>query len=243
MYSGEFISATLPKLTAAAVVTVPSTAQVTGRMPEMTAAVAGVIYAGAAVTASMPRITSAGWNYIGAGLPRMRALASNDASYSVTVAYAVTLTNKAKPVTRYTNYPFQSIVRFGNDYIGFGPIGAVKLAGADDAGTPIAWSFTFGDETRAADSRAGPTVYKTNSGVYFSGRFAGATALTVKVDDGSVYTYNKVVLASNRDTLRFVPGRGLLGFSWRFGLSGVGAMDLYRAEFIQRSLSRKVKHA
>jgi hypothetical protein len=133
-------------------------------------------------------------------------------------------------------------VRFGNDYLGFGPTGVFKLSGNDDAGTPILWSFTFGNTTEMPGDEFGQGYRKTNDGAYFDGRFTGTAMLSVSVDDGTVYTYSKLMPNNQRDTLRFVPGKGLRGFSWQFGLSGAGPCDVYRAEFLQRALSRKVKH-
>jgi hypothetical protein len=242
--SGSIANFTLPKLVLAAQGSSGTVAQVSGKLSQLTLAASASVGFVATVSMKLPRLISGGWNTITMTLPRLRLLATNDVSYAVSDAYVTTITNAKKPVTRYTNYPFASIVRFGNDYFGFGPTGVFKLSGADDAGVPIAWSFRFGSsiDMPGRDGAVPDGVRKMNLGAYFSGRFNGTTTLSVSVDDGTTYTYSKITPNNQRDTVRFVPGKGLRGFAWQFGFSGIGAMDLYRAEFLQRSLERKVKH-
>jgi len=244
IYGGVTIAATAPAPTATITATLGIVGTITATAPSPRAAVTAVVGIAVAINATAPRPQALAWNLITATAPRPRFYidASNEAAYTVTDAYVVTLNNPAKPVTRYTNYPFQSIVRFGNDYLMFGPSGVFKLGGADDAGTPIAWSFKFGQTTETPGDEFGQGYKKTNLGVYFDGRFTGTAQLSVSVDDGTVYTYSKLMPDNKRDTLRFVPGKGLRGFAWQFGLSGAGPLDVYRAEFLQHALARKVKH-
>lgn len=241
-YSGSFIHATGPAATANLTGLSGTVAGIAVTGPFASASVAGFSGSALSIVVTGPKAVRGDYNFIEAVGPAAQFFASNDASYAITEAYAVTLNNPAKPVTRYTNYRFQSIVRFGNDYIGFGPNGAFRLSGADDVGTPIAWSFKFGQTTETPGDEFGQGYKKMNLGVYFDGRFTGTAQLSVSVDDGTVYTYSKLMPDNKRDTLRFVPGKGLRGFAWQFGLSGTGPLDVYRAEFLQHALARKVKH-
>lgn len=242
-YGSGRIVATMPAMTAALTGQSGTVVAVAATMPRMTGAVTG--FAGRAMTiaATMPRMVALSGSYITATMPRMRALiTANESSYEVTEAYAVTLNNENRPVTRFTNYPFHSIVRIGARTIGFGPDGARELRGDDDAGDLIAWAFTFGATDELPGTGFGQGVEKINDGAYFTGRFENEIELSVAVDDGETYSYIEVPPTTSMDTIRIPVGRGLCGFKWQFGLAGTGMMKLYRCEFLQRSLRRKVKH-
>lgn len=208
-----------------------------------TAAVTG--YAGTAISITATGIlgVATSGNVIAArGLIGRALIIANETSYVVADAYTVTLNNPKKPVTRFTHYGFHSIVRRGSQYLAFGPAGAFALSGTDDAGTAIEWSVQFGPTVELPGNEYGQGIVKDNTGVYVNGRFTEPMELAVAVDDDDPYAYVTTPPKDGADTLRFVPGRGLRGIAWQYTLSGSGPMTLYRAEFLQRSLKRKVKH-
>jgi hypothetical protein len=244
VYGGGRIVAAFPKLTAAVDATVGTAISITANFPMLTGSMQGFAGSVATINATFPMLVASGFvNNIVATFPRMRALiVANASAYTVSDAYVLTLNNDKKPVTRYTNYPFHSIVRRGDSYLAFGPAGAFELAGIDDAGAPIAWAFKFGPTVELPGDEFGQGVVKRNEGTYWTGRFSGTVTASAAVDDGTTYEYAKDAVTDNMDCLRIPIGRGLSGFAWEFGLSGEGALDMRRAEFLQRATKRKVRH-
>ena len=109
-------------------------------------------------------------------------------------AYAVNL--KSMPerptnqVSRYTNFPFSQILRFGDDDYGLAANGLFKLTGDLDIAAAIPWAL----ETGITDFKA--TQKKTVNSLLLGGRLGPAMTVTIKAGEqpaGLVaYTYSNV---------------------------------------------------
>lgn len=128
-------------------------------------------------------------------------------------------------VTRYTNFPFTHIIRFGNSYFGVGSLGLYLLGGTTDYAsptpTPVAWAI----KTGATDF--GRQEHKTIDSVIFGGRMPAEATITMYAGEaaGTAYAYTtpRGALAQN---YRMKPGKGLVSRYYAFGASGAGTFFL-----------------
>lgn len=236
------IAASIPMMTALLAGQSGTVGQITATMPMMTAAFAGYGGAAADIAATIPMMVAGGATVIRASIPMMRAyVVANQATYTMGYAYAVTLNNPRKPVTRYTGFNFKNIVRLGDRYIGFGADGAYELTGADDNGEVIAWSFKFGETNEVPGGDR--TNAKRTDAVYWLGQFCADVTMSVRVDQGPEYQYIESPRDATTTAMRITTGRGLVGHYWQFGLAGTGAFAIHKAGVLNRPSKRKNRHA
>ena len=154
-------------------------------------------------------------------------------------AYAVNLKHTAeKPVdevTRYTNMPFNQIVRWGTSYYGAGPTGLYLLGGTTDAGTAITWAV----KTAMTDDDT--PVKKTVRAVRFGGRVGPAATVTVYPGETSAtpYTYTTPRDATVQN-YRQKLGRGIKSRYYALGMSGTGVFELDTLEPEVDKMTRKI---
>lgn len=120
-------------------------------------------------------------------------------------------------LTQYQNYDFNSLADFAGAQWGAGPDGVRRLAGTDDAGEAIAWSFRTGlhDDKKA--------VLKRLDEVLLSARFDGPMRLRVWTDEDTYFDYN---VANHRPDVvhqvRAKLGKGARSRFFRVELSAMG---------------------
>lgn len=143
-------------------------------------------------------------------------------------AYAVNLKHNPKPriepvdeVTRYTNYPFNQIVRYKNQYYGIANGGIYLIGGNTDSGTAIPWAW----KTALEDNNT--LEKKTVRSAYFSGRVGPDAEITVYTGESgqNAYTYTTPRDASPQN-YRKVFGRGIKGRYYAVGVTGDTTLDL-----------------
>lgn len=146
-------------------------------------------------------------------------------------------------LSRYTNYPFNSFMRFGNRYFGVHHGGVVELAGETDLGAPI-----------AARLRMGMFDFNDRHEKTFSDAFIGTAAdgtLALKVifvngrtgeKDMAIYKVNYRPAGTSRET-RAKLGRGIQAVDFDFVLENVdGAFfDLKTIQFTPMMGSRRTR--
>lgn len=140
-------------------------------------------------------------------------------------AYSINLATGA--VTRYTEFPFDQILRFGNKHFGVRPDGIYELTGDTDDGDPIAASV------KTFPTDFGVTNFKRIPYVYLMGRFGGDMEVGAQVNEGSEYTFPApAIRGSGVHALRAKIAQGIKGNAWSFTFSNVdGAdFDIERAE-------------
>jgi hypothetical protein len=157
-------------------------------------------------------------------------------------AYAVNLKHRAAPgveaideVTRYTNFPFNQIVRHQERYYGVADNGLYLLGGDLDVATPIPWAF----KTAMTDDKA--EEKKTVRALRFSGRVGPAATVTLFSGESGneAYTYTTprdATPQNHREKL----GRGIKGRYYAIGVAGDGALELDGLEPEVDTLTRKL---
>lgn len=148
-------------------------------------------------------------------------------------SYAINI--KTGAVTRYTNFPFDNILRFGNKFFGVKADGIYELTGDTDNGAPIEAVMTtfltsFGVEN-----------LKRVKWLYLFGRLDDGMNVTFKPDEGVGHTYQ--TSGVNDGTMRMHrarPGGKILGTYYEFTLANVNGAKFYldRVEAIIDSTTR-----
>lgn len=157
-------------------------------------------------------------------------------------AYALNLKHNAETtdeLTRYTNFPFDRIVRYENSYYGMNSTGLYLLEGdtdfAEPAPTPIPWSW----KTTMTDF--GTTQLQTVRWAYFGGRMAPAAQIAIHFGDTASESY---AYSTPRDTsaqnYRQEFGRGIKSRYYAFSGQGSGELSLDSINFIIAKSARKV---
>lgn len=169
------------------------------------------------IDATMPMIRPVASAVLDVLMPMFRLVASGHAVVAVDYeAYTMNLVGpvdldlrsphspSGREITRYTNFPFDQIVRHGDKYYGVSSTGLYLLGGDTDDGAPIPWAF------RTATTDFGTIQRKTVVSAYLGGKvMPTATATIFAGEAGEInYTYPVPPSATNQNyRVRF--GRGL----------------------------------
>ena len=225
-YAGALVSATIGACTLQAEGTngIAGAAQLTLPLYELDAS-ASLENVGRAELVSPP-MAATPWAVAWMTAPAARMTAIGTAVVAVThEAYAVNLRSEVEgggnEVTRYTDYPFERIVRWRGSYYGMAADGLYLLEGSTDNGQPIEWAL------RTGTTDFGKAEKKNTASAYVGGRLGAATTFTVftgeKRDDSYAYTTPRGTTAQN---YRQKFGRGLDARYYAFGLAGAGDMEI-----------------
>lgn len=159
-------------------------------------------------------------------------------------AYAVNLKPGPKmpnQVTRYTNYPFNQIVRFKNRYIGVADDGLYELGGDTDydADTPTGppWAWHTGETDFNSPQK------KNVRESMFAGRLGPSATASVSVREAANRTYAaEIVRGTDAQNHRIKYGRGLSARYWSFGWADPdgGTCEPDAIEFEAAELGRKL---
>lgn len=163
-------------------------------------------------------------------LPMVQLDAAITATVSVTYeAYSVNLThsgeNTTDEVTRYTNFPFERIVRYQNSYFGMAADGLYLLEGTTDFALPAPTAIPWNAKTAISDMGAGEL--KTVVSAYFGGRLPPAATVTLHVGEKSQHAYAYTTprgpgVQNHREKF----GRGLKTRYFALQVAGNGPMEL-----------------
>lgn len=181
-------------------------------------------YGSADLLAPAPRMGATAQAWLVA--PGAKLTAVGSAAVAIThEAYAVNLRSELEgggnEVTRYTNYPFERIVRWRGSYYGMAADGLYLLEGTTDDGQPIEWVL------RTGTTDFGKPEKKNTASAYVGGRLGPATTFTVltgeKLESSYDYTTPRGATAQN---YRQKFGRGLDARYYAFQLAGSGELEL-----------------
>lgn len=160
------------------------------------------------------------------------------------VAYSINLLHdEPKPgdeapvneVTRYTNYPFDRIVRYKNSYYGINSTGLYLIGAATDNGTAISW----GVKTHITDFKS--EQKKSVESMYVGGRLPAATTFTVYTGEKGTNAYSFTTpRGATAQNYRQKFGRGMRERYYAFEISGSGAVTIDTLTLNKGVLSRKV---
>lgn len=159
-------------------------------------------------------------------------------------AYAVNLKPGPKmpnQVTRYTNYPFNQIVRYQGRYIGVADDGLYELGGDTDydADTPTGppWAWHTGETDFNSPQK------KNVRESMFAGRLGPSATASVSVREAANRTYAaEIVRGTDAQNHRIKYGRGLSARYWSFGWADPdgGTCEPDAIEFEAAELGRKL---
>jgi len=124
-----------------------------------------------------------------------------------------------KGTTQFTRYYFNSMVKFGAEYLGASSGGLFELGGAQDAGEPINAYFA------PVTTDMGISQPKRLRSLFVGCEASGPFAVGVAVDQGSERTY-RVSVASGQQGCKVPVGRDGEGRYWEFILYNLNGSDL-----------------
>lgn len=159
-------------------------------------------------------------------------------------AYSINLEMSDKvglvyPATRYTNFPFDRVVRWGNDYFGVARTGLYRLGGATDYATPEPLAIAYDWKTHSTDNEV--PERKTLSEVFLAGRIGATANLRVYANDDEAREY---AYAVNRDATarnyRQKFGKGIKARYVALGMDGDEELELDTVEPEITNLSRRL---
>ena len=187
-----------------------------------------------------PAIAAAPWAVAWMTAPAARMTAIGTAVVAVThEAYAVNLRSEVEgggnEVTRYTDYPFERIVRWRGSYYGMAADGLYLLEGNTDDDEPINWAL------RTGTTDFGRPEKKNTASAYMGGRLGGEATFTVhtgeKLDSSYAYRSTRGATAQN---YRQKFGRGLDARYYAFQVEGNGELEIddLEIEVVQRARRR-----
>lgn len=131
-------------------------------------------------------------------------------------AWAVNLDSGG--VTRYTNYPFETVANIGGRRFGASFDGLFELAGTTDAGTPIEAKFDIGLKD------FGNRQLKRVDQIYLDVSSTGQMTVAVSAE-GASYTYPVRSYGADIQTQRATPGKGMRANYFGFEIGNTAGCD------------------
>lgn len=239
-YSGAVCSVTVGALTLAASGTAGVAGAVTATLPLFVAVATGTIGNTASADITLPSMSmSTGWK-APISLPSMNLVAIGTAVVAVTYeAYALNLkhsNDKAHDeLTRYTNFPFDRIVRYKDSYYGMNATGLYLLEGTTDDGDPIPWEVA----THITDF--GNPKIKTVQHAYFGGRLGPDATVTLSVGEQADNSYSYTTPRGQTvQNYRQVFGKGAKARYFSVGVAGEDEIELDSLELAVTELARRI---
>lgn len=240
-YAGMVCSITLTgKATVAASVTSGSImrAAITAPLFELTASASAENHCSADLLAPAGRLgaTLQAWVMAPAGVLTAIGSAVVAATYE---AYSINLAHRNPEandeVTRYTNFPFDRIVRYQGSYFGVAADGLYLLDGTTDDGQAIPYAV----KTCIDDFKQ--TEKKTLASAYFGGRLGPDATVTVFAGETGETSYDYCTpRGPGAQNHREKFGRGVKDRYFAIGLAGKGVLELDNIEPEINKLTRRI---
>lgn len=158
-------------------------------------------------------------------------------------AYALNLNHRnpdsPDELTRYTNYPFDRIVRYENSYFGMNATGLYLLEGTTDFAEPTPTKVPWRFKTGLTDFES-PNL-KTVNWAYFGGRMAPAATISIHYGDTGEQNYAySTPRGAEAQNYRQPFGRGIKSRYYAVEAEGSGALSIDSMMFDIASMARKV---
>jgi len=243
-YGGALIEATISGFTLQATVTTGSVGQILAELPMFELEMAMSSGNTFSVDAELPMFEPGPYGRIQLVMPMGQLTMIGTAVVAVTYeAYAVNLIHKGTSspvdeVTRYTNFPFDRIVRFKNSYFGVAADGLYLLEGTTDHATPpnaVPWEF----KTHLMDFE--DPREKTIVSAYFGGRMGKSETITLYAGEKTTKAYKyKTPRGATAQNHREKFGRGIKARYFAIGAEGADGMELDDIEFNINKLTRRI---
>lgn len=239
-YSGAVCSVTIGNLTLSASGTTGRVGTVQATLPLFAAVATGIIGNTASADITLPSLSMTTGVRAPISLPSLSFVAIGTATVAVTYeTYALNLkhTNDKTndELTRYTNFPFDRIVRYKDSYYGMNATGLYLLEGTTDGGDPIPWEV----ETHITDF--GSPKVKTVERAYFGGRLGPDATVTLSVGEQADNSYSYTTPRGQTvQNYRQVFGKGAKARYFSIGVSGNDAFELDSLELAVTELTRRI---
>ena len=188
--------------------------------------------------APSPRMVDTAQAWLVAPMARLVAIGSATVAVDYE-AYSINLTHSdpeaTDEVTRYTNFPFERIVRYQGSYFGMAADGLYLLEGTTDDGEDIAYAV------QTATTDFGSPMKKTAVSAYLGARFGPAATVSLYAGEKDPHAYHystpRDARAQNHRQ-RF--GRGIKERYLSIGVSGTDALELDSIEFEIATMTRRL---
>lgn len=239
-YAGSMISVTVPAGTLLASGGGGAVGTIAASLPLFNLVASGTAQNHGSANLLMPlaKMTQRGLAWVMA--PAAQLVAIGSAAVAVTYeGYSLNLKHGAldamDELTKYTNFPFDRIVRYRNSYFGMNSTGLYLLEGTTDNGTAIAYKV----KTALSDNKT-PHLKTVNS-VYLSGRLGPAATITLFAGESGSNTYSySTPRDSSPKNYRQVLGRGVKTRYFGLEVDGAAVFELDAMDFNITTLTRKV---
>lgn len=232
------------KATLTATVTTGGVAYATLTAPlfELTATATAQRHGSAILTAPVGRLATTGAAWLIAPGAQLTAIGTAVVAVSYE-AYALNLNHRnpdsPDELTRYTNYPFDRIVRYENSYFGMNATGLYLLEGTTDFAEPTPTKVPWRFKTGLTDFDS-PNL-KTVNWAYFGGRMAPAATISIHYGDSGEQNYAySTPRGSEAQNYRQPFGRGIKSRYYAVEAEGSGALSIDSMMFDIASMARKV---
>lgn len=230
VFGGAILSGSLPRLTGQVSISAETSLKVTGMLPGLRGSISFGVPTTLRVTGTLPVIRPH-YGIVTGTLPRLTGTITLTAEQvRELVAYAMNIANGA--MTRYTNFPFQHIVRFKGHSYGFDATGGYLLEGDTDDGDAIEAYIHL------PDFDFGVTNLKSVPYVYIGSR---SEQLIVSATVDEQKTVSAATSMAGRNKRAKFP-RGVEGVYWGHKVANVngGALDIDGIEILPEVKRRKV---
>lgn len=169
-------------------------------------------------------------------------VADSYAAYVLNLYHPPRAANTAAPkdeFTTYSNFPFDKVVRYKDEYYGVSKSGLFKIGGTTDFAEPTPADITWSFKTCMTDF--GVEQLQTVDSAYFGGRLGPQATVTLYYGDEGSESYSyETPRDSEAQNYRQLFGRGIRARYFALGVSGSGAMTLDSIVFSVTTLSRTV---
>jgi hypothetical protein len=245
-YGGAVISATVGMATVQASGTTGAVGAIAVTCPlfELVATASAQAHARADLIAPMPTMGQASLQaWVVAPMGQLVAIGTAvvTATYE---AYALNLKHAPgyegpHELTRYTNFPFDCIVRYRNSYLGVHSSGLYLLKGttdfADPAPTPIEWDW------RTCLTDFGTPNKKTPVSAYIGGRLGPEATITLVEGETADRAHSfQTPRGSAAQNYRQKFGRGVKARYFALGVAGNGELSIDTLDFNIATLARRI---
>lgn len=218
------------------------TARVTAPLFELTASATRQNSGAALLAAPVGRLATTGAAWLIAPGATLTAIGS--AVVAVTYeAYALNLKHQdpesPDELTRYTNFPFDRIVRYKNSYFGVNSTGLYLLEGTTDFAGPTPTKVPWAFKTGMTDFES--ANLKSVNWAYFGGRMAPAATISIHYGDTGAQNYAYATpRGASAQNYRQAFGRGIKSRYYAFEAAGEGELSLDSMLFDVAKMARKV---
>lgn len=247
-YGGAVLSVTLGAVTTQITATSGGVASISMTLPMFDVVISATAQAHGEIDAIIPALESGPYLQMWATLPMVQFVAVGTATVTATYeAYSLNLKHAPghegpDELTRYSNFPFDQIIRYRGSYFGVAAGGLYLLEGTTDfaPATPLVPTAIPWDWRTCMTDFGSPNKHTAVS-AYFGGRLGPAATITLWAGDTADQAYSfETPRGSEAQTYRQKFGRGVKSRYSSLGAAGEGELALDTIELNIATLARRI---